>query len=144
MSLPPDFTAASKDQAARSGRFGKGLDPAVIEVSVSVEDHLLNPLFEALFREQFPDLLRRLHVSGMTKASLEFRADRRSADHGDPRRVDDRLGIEMLEASKNVQARPFRCPPDTAPHPLFPLQSRHDLPIFQKHTSLRTRDPWIL
>jgi len=105
--FPDFFGNLLKDQATRSGRLGQCLDPAVIKISISVKDHFLDSLFKALFSDDFSHFLRCLYIPWIAKTPFQLGAHGGGTDQGFPRRIRDGLSINMLQASKDIEARPF-------------------------------------
>ncbi len=111
MSVPP-----LKDQTTCSGSFGQCLNSAMIKISTSIKDHLLNPLCQALLSHQFSNFLCGFHISWITKSSFQFRALGGGTDEGFPCRILNGLRINMLQTSEDIEARTIRRPLNMAPH----------------------------
>ena len=95
----------------------------MIEVPIPVKDHLLDAFLDAFLRDQFPDLLRRIHVPWAFEFPSKLWTQRGGTGQGLALGIDDRLDVDMLQASKDIKTWPFEASLDTAPHSSLPFQS---------------------
>ena len=93
----------------------------MIEVPIPVKDHLLDAFLEALLRDQFPDFLRRIHIPWSLKFPSKLRTQRGGTGQGLPFGIDDRLDVDMLQTSKDIETGLIEGPVDAAPNPSLPF-----------------------
>src|ERR1700742_3393816 len=85
-------------QAGFTRGVGKGLDAAVIQVGATVEDHLLDALFQGALGDKLADALG----GGLVRTLGVL--DRRGFGHGDAGGVVDDLGVDVLRRAEHRQA----------------------------------------
>ena len=125
-----------KDQTSRSCGFGQCLHSAVIEVPTPVKNDLLNSFFKALFCNEFSNLFCCLYIPRMFYTSLQLWTQAGDTDQGSPSSIFNGLGIDMFQASEDIEARPLRSSLDTTSYPRLPLHPRQYLLILQRISSL--------
>src|SRR5690606_37079082 len=113
----------SEVQACLAGSFGEGLDAAVIEIAVAVEDHPVDFLLDADLGDERPDLLRRVGLV-LGALTLQVGRQRRRRRQRTAGLVADDLRVDVLRAAKHRQPRAlFRAGDLVADAELAPLSS---------------------
>src|SRR4030042_1049768 len=98
------------------------LYPAVVQETVAIEDHPLDPLLQRLLREELADGLGCPGVARGLEFPLQFFAEGRRGCQGLPGDIVDDLGIDVIETPVDGEAGALRGPPPLLPDPRLPLQ----------------------
>jgi len=131
MSAPPGSSTPLETETARSGSLGQCLDPAMIKIPAPVEDDLLDSLFKAFLGDKFSYFLGCFNIPWIFDVPSKLRAHRRSTDERFSCCIHNGLGIDVFQASKDIQAWPLYGSRDTAPYPLLPFLSSKILLVLQ-------------
>src|SRR3990172_1804445 len=107
-------------EAAGPGRLGQSLHPAVELVSAPVEDDPLDAVRLGLLRDQLPDQLGRRRVSPVLEFLAEFRRPATNRDERLSSLVVDELGVDVLQAPEDGEARTRGRSPHALPDPEMP------------------------
>src|SRR6185436_1385639 len=93
-----------KLQSGLAGRLGEGFHPAVIEVSVAVENDLRDLLLEANLRDQSSNLLGGIHLPVIAEGALQVARERRGRGERLTVHVVYHLGVDVPAAAEDAEA----------------------------------------
>src|ERR1700688_496981 len=110
----------SKLEPGLASRVGQGLDPAVIEKAVAIENHFTDSMLEASARDLFADRFGRRDIAFLLQIRGQLRAQRRSREQRASRFVRDDLRIYMMQRPIDREPRPCVAARDLAPDALAP------------------------
>src|SRR3990172_13093475 len=129
-SLQPPLTSflTLELEPCAPGSLGQSLHPAVELISAPVEDDPLDAVRLGLLRDQLPDQLGRRRVSPGLEFLAEFRRPATNRDERFSGLVVDELGVNVLQAPEDGEARTRGRSPHALPDPEMP-----DLPPLDLH-----------
>src|SRR5262245_3100215 len=124
----PFLSSQSKLQPRLPGGIGERADAPVIDVSISVEHDLLDPLLFALLGDGGADLDRLVLLLLAAQGCLQGFVASRCEGQRLVTDVVDYLRVDVLRTSKHGQPRPLGRALHLGPNRHFPLESREFLP----------------
>src|SRR5688572_27726513 len=130
----------SEVQACFTRGFGEGLDAAVVQIPVAVEDHPVDFLLDADLGDECAHLLRRVRLvlGGLT---LQVSRQGGRSCQGATRLVTDDLRVDVLGAAKHRQSRALLRAGDLVPNAELTTLSSSQLLGHSRYSSGITCDP---
>jgi hypothetical protein len=128
---PPSFVMASGEPLEHktifSSRLCQGFHPPVVEVSTPIEDHSGYAFFLALLRDEFSDFLCRCYIPREFQCAPQFGTQSGYTHQRLSCGIHNGLGIDVLQAPKDIEPWFFRSPVHMTPDPLLPFRSSYFL-----------------
>jgi hypothetical protein len=112
-------------QSAFAGPVGQRLDPTVIRVTAAIEHDLLQTLGQSPLGHQLAHARGLLCLVQARQVLAHFRIQGRGRSQGVPHVVINHLGIDVLQAAKNVQARALGGAMDSSPNTLVAARASY-------------------